>query len=165
MEFKDPGPEVKDLQRCMNDLVSVLALPAVWSGSGPDHILATFLDALSGMLDLDFLYCRVTLDAGKAPIESIRIIPSHYSPENADQIYSFLSRQFGEDARQWPTENHARFGEKDVSILPFGLGLEGEIRRRNCRIATNRFPAPDRGIGPEHSSQSACCEIATSTVA
>ena len=127
MESHAPVEEVKDLQRCMSDLVSVLALPAVWSGREADHILATFLDALSGMLNLDFLYCRVTLDAGQAPIESIRIAQSPDSPDHADQVYSFLSRQFGGDARQWPTEKREHLGDKEVFILPLRLGLDGEI--------------------------------------
>lgn len=66
-------------------------------------------------------------DAGKTPIESIRIVPSNYPPENADQIYSFHTRQFSGDVRQRPTVNCARFGENEVSILPLGSGLEREI--------------------------------------
>ena len=57
----DPATELKRLQRCMNDLVSVLALPAVWNVSESRRILETFLDALMGILDLDFLYARVQL--------------------------------------------------------------------------------------------------------
>ena len=29
------GEQIKRLQRCINDLVSVLALPAMWSGGEP----------------------------------------------------------------------------------------------------------------------------------
>jgi hypothetical protein len=57
-EQTDPATEIRRLQRCMNHLVSVLALPAVWSVSEPTRILDTFLDALLAMLDLDFLYAR-----------------------------------------------------------------------------------------------------------
>ena len=30
---KQPGEQVKHLQRCINDLISMMALPALWSGS------------------------------------------------------------------------------------------------------------------------------------
>ena len=50
--------EVKRLQRCLNDLVSVLALPAMWSGSQPSQIVHILLDALLGMLCLDLIYVR-----------------------------------------------------------------------------------------------------------
>ena len=68
----DPATEVKRLQRCMSDLVSVLALPAVWSVSEPSRILETLLDALLVMLDLDFLYARVRLDSHETPIDALR---------------------------------------------------------------------------------------------
>jgi hypothetical protein len=38
--------EIKDLKRCLNDLVSVLALPAIWSGFQPPQIVHALLDAL-----------------------------------------------------------------------------------------------------------------------
>ena len=47
-----PADEVKRLQACINDLISVLALPAIWTGHGPSHVLRTLLDALLGMLRL-----------------------------------------------------------------------------------------------------------------
>ncbi len=50
--------EVTRLQRCLNDLVSVLALPAMWSGFQPSEIVHTSLDALLGMLCLDLVYGR-----------------------------------------------------------------------------------------------------------
>ncbi|MFZ1940393.1 MAG: hypothetical protein WAU67_14935, partial [Terracidiphilus sp.] len=58
MEFKGHAAEVEQLQRCMSDLVSVLALPAVWNGQEPREIVTTFHDALMAALNLDFLYTR-----------------------------------------------------------------------------------------------------------
>src|SRR5580692_4760295 len=52
----DDVSEIKRLQRCMSDLVSVLALSAVWSAQDPGQIAASFCDAIAAMLDLDFLY-------------------------------------------------------------------------------------------------------------
>jgi PAS domain S-box-containing protein len=34
--------EIKHLQRCINDLVSLLALPAIWSGGDPSQVLEDF---------------------------------------------------------------------------------------------------------------------------
>lgn len=47
-----PVNEIKRLQRCNNDLVSILALPAIWTGGEPSQIVHTLLDALLGMLGL-----------------------------------------------------------------------------------------------------------------
>jgi hypothetical protein len=49
----------KRLQRCINDLVSLVALPALWSGDEPSQILGTLLDALIGMLGLDLAYAAI----------------------------------------------------------------------------------------------------------
>ena len=40
-QLQPPAGEIKHLQRCINDLVSVLALPAMWSGGEPVQIVQT----------------------------------------------------------------------------------------------------------------------------
>jgi len=69
LQREAPVDEVKRLQRCLNDLVSVLALPAMWSGSEPAQIVDRLLDSLLGMLELDLVYVRVNDPVGGAPIE------------------------------------------------------------------------------------------------
>ena len=56
----DTTSEIKRLQSCINDLISVLALPAIWSGSESSQILGTLLDVLVTMLRLEFAYARLT---------------------------------------------------------------------------------------------------------
>src|SRR5580704_12199394 len=96
----DPASEVKRLQRCMNDLVSVLALPAVWSVSEPSRILETLLDALMGILELDFLYARIRLNSHGALIEALRIAPLYGASHSREEIGRALNRWFGEDSKQ-----------------------------------------------------------------
>ena len=77
VQRETPGEQIKRLQRCNNDLVSVLALPAIWSGSEPTQIVDRLLDALLGMLQLDLVYLRVNGPASEAPIEAVRVAPSN----------------------------------------------------------------------------------------
>ena len=56
--------EIKRLRRCINDLVSVVALPATWSGGEPSQIVRTLFNVLPGMLNLDHLVL-VDGDIGK----------------------------------------------------------------------------------------------------
>ena len=77
---------MKYLQRCMSDLVSVLALPAVWSGKEPRQIVATFHDALMATLNLDFLYTRVRIETDGDPIEVLRTALHFAAKRNADKI-------------------------------------------------------------------------------
>ena len=56
-----PVNEVTRLQRCINDLVSVLAFPAMWSGGSPGEIVSFFVDGLLRILRLDLIYVRVEI--------------------------------------------------------------------------------------------------------
>ena len=95
---KDTSGEIKLLKRCLNDLVSVLALPAVWSGSQPSQVVHTLLDALLGMLCLDFVYARFEDPAGGAPIEVLKIAPSA-KWIRPDEIHETLNQWSGDDHR------------------------------------------------------------------
>ncbi len=127
MAFSDSAEELKYLQRCMSDLVSVLALPAVWSGQEPRKIVTTFHDALMATLNLDFLYTRVRIEANGEPSEVLRTAPHYTTTKNADKIRQALNERFGDDPRKWPAEVRSRLGARENSLLPMRLGLEGEI--------------------------------------
>jgi hypothetical protein len=49
--------EIKHLRACINNLISVQALPAIWSGGQPPQIVSALLDMLPQMLGLDFAHC------------------------------------------------------------------------------------------------------------
>ena len=73
MEIDQTASEIKRLKTCINNLISVLALPAIWSGHEPAQILSTLLDVLLRMLRLDFVYARLSDSiGGGAPIEMVR---------------------------------------------------------------------------------------------
>jgi len=123
---KDTSGEIKRLQRCLNDLVSVLALPAMWSGSQPSQIVHTLLDALLGMLCLDLVYARFEDPAGGAPIEVLKIAPSA-KWMLPDEIHKTVNQWFGDDPQKWPSRLRASIGDEDISIVSQRCGLHGEI--------------------------------------
>ena len=49
--------EIKRLKACINNLISVQALPAIWSGGQPPQTVSALLDMLPQMLGLDFAHC------------------------------------------------------------------------------------------------------------
>jgi PAS domain S-box-containing protein len=121
--------EVKHLQRCINDLVSLLALPAIWSGGDPSQVLHTLVDALMRMLRLDLVSVRLTDSVGGAPVEIVRLAErERQSPmPSAHEICEALSHSLGDDSRKWPPLLRNLMGEGDVSIVPLPLGLQGEF--------------------------------------
>ena len=66
-------PRHRRNQRCINDLINLLALPAIWSGGDPSQILRALLDVLLGMLQLELVYVRLRERLGEAPIEMLRV--------------------------------------------------------------------------------------------
>ena len=70
---QDAGQETARLRRCLNDLVSIMALPALWPGGEPKQIAGTLLDALVGMLQLTFAFVRLNDPVGGPTIEMARV--------------------------------------------------------------------------------------------
>lgn len=119
--------EVKRLQRCINDLVSLLALPAIWSGGDPSQVLHTLLDTLMRMLSLDLVCVRLTNPVGGEPIEIVRIAQLQGTMPPPHEIFEALSHSLQDNSRKWPVPLRRLMGEGDVSIVPLPLGLQGEF--------------------------------------
>src|SRR5437868_14863992 len=118
--------EIKRLQSCINDLISVLALPAIWSGSESSQIVGTLLDVLLTMLRLDFAYARIS-DASGGPLIEVVRLGDHGHP-------SVQPQQFGQALERWLMDDHTGLrcvvpfplGEGEVSIASFSLGLHDQ---------------------------------------
>ena len=118
--------EIKRLQRCISDLISIFALPATWVGGDPFHIGRTVLSALLGMLGLDLVYTRLTDMAEAAPIEMVRFADPQL-PVNPADIRRMLGQWIGTDPQSWPSSMRNPFGKGEISIMALRLGSQGEI--------------------------------------
>ena len=47
------------LRRCLNDVVGITTLPALWAGGEPDRIGNSLVDAMLEMLDLAFVFLKL----------------------------------------------------------------------------------------------------------
>src|ERR1700736_4507417 len=108
----------KHLQRCVNDLISVLALPAVWTGGEPSQIVNTLLDALLRMLQLDLVYVRLKETEGQASIEMVRFAQSQKYLAQPHEFGEILKRWLGADLQEWPSLMRNTVGDRDISIVP-----------------------------------------------
>ena len=124
---EDAAQEVKRLQRCINDLVSLLSLPAIWSGRDPSQVLHTLLDTLMRMLNLDVVCVRLTNPGGGGPIEMARIGQVPGPMPSPHEIFQALSDSLQDSSRKWPVLLRSLVGEGDVSIVPLPLGVQGEL--------------------------------------
>src|ERR1700733_10435641 len=101
-QLEHPAEEIKRLQRCVNDLACIQALPAIWSGADPSQIVRTLLDSLLVMLELDFVYVRLRELVGDGPIEMVRIARSTVLPTQPQAIGELLRARLGNEVRDWP---------------------------------------------------------------
>ncbi len=125
-EIEETVDEVKRLKACVNDLTSVLALPAIWSGGEPRQIISTLLDVLLGMLRLDFAYAELKDPTSGAPIEMVRLAQSGNPPDHPRDIGQALDPWLGGDPHPSPLLVQNPTGDGDVSIAPLRLGLQDE---------------------------------------
>ncbi len=118
--------EIRRLQGCLNDLISVQALPAIWSGLGTAEIVNTLLDALIRMLHLDFACARVNASADGPRFETARL-PSTQGQDGRLHHRQALEAWLQGDLPTGPVLTLNPIGPGDVRIAPWRLGLQEEV--------------------------------------
>jgi PAS domain S-box-containing protein len=137
-----PVEQIKRLERCINDLACVLALPAVQSGSDPSQIVSSLLDVLLTMLRLDFVYVLLKDAPREAPIEMVWVVESGKLPAQPQEIGEILKDCLGPDPQRWSPLVRSPIGEGDISIVPLRLGPAGEIGVIVAGSQRTNFPEP-----------------------
>ena len=127
VRIEDPALEIKRLQRCMNDLVSLLALPAIWRGSAPSQIVQTLLDVLLRMLSLDFAYARLSDAFGAVPIEILRVGKESKINLSGQELRNMLGNSLAGSAQGSLPQVRDRLEVEGILILSAQLGVQGEI--------------------------------------
>lgn len=126
-QVQGSAQEIKRLQRCITDLVSLLALPAIWSGTEPAQIVPMLLDALVRILSLDLAYARLKDPATTAPIEILRVADSSKVKVPPQDIGLMLSNWLERDGDNSPPLTGSQIGAENISVFPVPLGIHGEI--------------------------------------
>lgn len=119
--------EVKDLRRCINDLIGVLALRAIWSGGDSSRIVDTLADVLLDTLRLDLICVRFQDPFDGELIEEVRFSESRRLSGAPEDVSEAVDDALGREPYMWPSRLRCRIGDSDVFIVPLQLGLHGEI--------------------------------------
>jgi PAS domain S-box-containing protein len=123
----DSAGDLTRLRNCLNDLTTMLELPAQWTDGGHDHIVSTFVDALLGTLRLDFVCVRLNDPEGGQSVETVRVAESLQYSAAAGEISWAIDRSLGQAQTKWPPRAQVRIKEVDLSVACVPLGLRGEI--------------------------------------
>ena len=124
--LEDYVAENKHLRRCINDLLSVLALPALWSGNEPARIIQTLADTLVNVLNLDFAYATLNHPTA-APVEVARPADQHRPIIHSQELCSFLRSWIGKDPLGWPRTISNASHDGEIAIFPQQIGLQAEV--------------------------------------
>jgi transcriptional regulator with GAF, ATPase, and Fis domain len=131
--------EIRRLQGCINDLISLLALRAVWEGRDAREVARMLLDVLVGMLGLDFAYLR--LGGAQGALEVARA----KSGRNAGPDGPALGRTLGPwlapgmPAASGGVPNPLGAGE--LTLTPLWLGLDPDAGVLVAGSARPGFPS------------------------
>jgi hypothetical protein len=115
--------EVRRLQVCISDLISVLALPALWTGQQSSNIVNTLVDAVARMLALDFAYARVNGSADGSYDEAGRSAQGLTRVAQPCELGQVLSAWLAGELPAAPRLSSNPFGDGEIIIAPFRLGL------------------------------------------
>lgn len=126
-EPESSAEEIRHLRRCINDLVSVLALPATWTGGAPSQIVGNSLDALVSMLSLDFIYARLRESTGTAFIEMVRVGTNWESKPRPEEIAEQLRPWLENDPGKLAPVVKNLFEKSAITLVPLHLGLHADI--------------------------------------
>jgi PAS domain S-box-containing protein len=126
-EIEQAVNEIKRLKDCINNLISVQALPAIWSGGQPSQIVSALLDMLLEMLSLDFAYARLKDSTGGAPLEMARLAQDRNLTGQPQMIGRALHPWLGDFPHVSPSLVRNPIGDGDVSVLLLRLGLQAEM--------------------------------------
>lgn len=118
--------DIKRLQGCINDLIGVVALSAMW-GNEPRRIVGTLLKVLMRRLDLAFAAARLS---GNSPVSSTEVLLSA-SLEDGEQptstfpspISDWLNATFPLTLFRAPDP----LGPGRVTVVPFRFDLQSRI--------------------------------------
>ena len=118
--------EIKRLNGCINNLTTILALPAIWIGSDSSQIVSTLLEALVGILRLDFAFARFGKKNHDEPSrEMLRLASSQQQSAilQTKEVSRALDRWITRDApfSSFVVPNPIGEGSTTVALLRLGL--------------------------------------------
>jgi signal transduction histidine kinase len=118
----DTDAEIRSLRTVLRDLVALSAIPAAWVGLEPTAVAAGLADALTGLLQLDFVYVRLCIPGVADAVDVARgegweAFPAWLEGHLAD--YGRLS------GRQIIPAVDGGVGGRRGLVMPIGVDAEG----------------------------------------
>ncbi len=116
--------EIRRLQSCLDNLVSIQALPVMWKGLNASQIVSTLLDVLIHLLGLNFAGALLHDYQGYQRLETVRLPPDIQADgTQLLALNAWITGDLPEKLAGIPNP----IGSGDVTVVPCRLGYEDEI--------------------------------------
>ncbi len=133
--------ENERLRRCMNNILSITALPAVWTGGSVNEICTALLDGLRAILDVDFLVLKV----GRHE-EQDAVLMQRPDRGSVGEAFSDLLRTLGTSVADWPREAEVERDGSTSRVLIEKIGMNGRARVLVAGSTAASFPTEEDRI-------------------
>src|SRR5262247_3035846 len=124
MATKRTTQEISHFRRCINELASLLALPAMWTGQDCSRVISTLFAVLVGMLDLDFAYARTADSADESSREWMRSADASIPSAKAHEVGRALEPYLSDDTTKEGLRIANPVADGTVSIAVFQFGVQ-----------------------------------------
>jgi PAS domain S-box-containing protein len=130
------------LQACVDHLALVASLPALWTGREASYVLEKLLEALLGILSLDFAYARLRPVATEREFDIARIGPSSRATTDVEPLRRSLAAWTGPGASPALRSFQNPVGDGIVRAATLPLGITDEMGVVVAASTRNDFPTP-----------------------
>jgi PAS domain S-box-containing protein len=127
METEDTTKEISRPRRYTNDLASLLALPAMWTGQNCSRVISTLFAVLFRMLELDFAYARIIDPVDKSPQEWMRSADGIDHHAEANEVGRSLEPYLTAELPMAKFRIANPLAAETASIAVFRLGVQNKI--------------------------------------
>ncbi len=131
--------EIRRLQGCINDLIGVVGLSAVW-GDEPQQIVRALLNVLVRRLDLNFAAARLSGSSPISATEFLRTAASKSAEQDSSTLPGRLSEWLDATAPLRLFKAPNPLGPDRISVVPFRFDLQGHIGTLVVASARSDFP-------------------------
>ncbi len=131
--------ELLGAKACLNDLVGILALPTIWNGREHEHVLATLLDAVRRVLELDFVFAHLNIPDGER-LEMIRIGDAEDTNIDSDGLRLALNGWLRNDPEKRTSVLDDPHENSEFWLASFCLGVDERSGVLIAGSARSGFP-------------------------
>jgi PAS domain S-box-containing protein len=118
-----PHEDEASLRRCLNDLIGLMALTALWPSKRPEDTAAMLADALLGTLDLSFVLVRVSDPVEGTSFETLRVV----EPLTEQDVRHAIGGPLGNAPLESPSHTLLPDGTTSLRVGSVKLGIGGDI--------------------------------------